>query len=263
MAGSRSYRLIEYKITESFSDFLWWESHFGLGSLKRGQCFIRGNILFIEFSDIVEDGFLKMEFGEQLDRLPKWEKTKYYCSNYSIYDCKIGNKPSLQEMTHLARKSYMKQSNMIQPEIREDISYRLGRYEIIEKNNGQICWESHRRLNILKTGKCFTEGDILFMEPAESEKTGLVKNEFIQRLNRLPNWTKSSYYCSGYSLNYCEDGKICRDIEKADTREISADEKLRNTHGCSEEIKIIDKSENIGIGIRTLLKNWFIKRNIK
>jgi hypothetical protein len=33
-------------------------------------------------------GFLKGEFIEHLNKLPKSEKTKHYCSSYSIYNCK-------------------------------------------------------------------------------------------------------------------------------------------------------------------------------
>ena len=80
-----SYRLTEYKIIENEHGDLWWETHIGLGSLKSGKCFINGDILFIKPSDSTEPGFLKGEFLDHLNKLPKWEKTKYFCTSYVIY----------------------------------------------------------------------------------------------------------------------------------------------------------------------------------
>jgi len=288
MTGSTSYRLNEYKITENLSGYLYWEIHSGFAFFKRGNCFIKGNILFIEFSDIEESGFLKMEFIEQLDKLPKWRKTKYYCSNYRTYNCKTGKIPPFQEMfsqTHANiadREARTKQNNIKHIEIVEDICYRLGRYKIIEKNNGRVWWESHRRLNISKAGRCFTEGNILFMMPAEIEKTGLVKKDFMQHLNQLSNWTKTDYYCDSYSLYYCENGRICRDIEEREEREEREqikvkedllDKKLKNNNAYSggavevktsfnqiDIAKFMRWSKRIGISILELLKNWYVKR---
>ena len=86
------YRLAEYKITENELGDLWWETHIGLGSLKIGKCFINGDILFIKPSDSTGPGFLKGEFLDHLNKLPKWEKTKYYCARYKIHGCKSGRK---------------------------------------------------------------------------------------------------------------------------------------------------------------------------
>jgi hypothetical protein len=78
----------EYKITEYEHGDLWWETHIGLGSSKSGKCFINGDILFIKPSDSMGPGFLKGEFLDHLNKLPKWEKTKYYCASYKIHECK-------------------------------------------------------------------------------------------------------------------------------------------------------------------------------
>ena len=73
------YRLSEYKIIEDENGALWWEAHTGIGALKRGKCFIMGDILFIGAVKIEEPGFLKNEFLEKLQPLTEWSKTKYYC----------------------------------------------------------------------------------------------------------------------------------------------------------------------------------------
>jgi hypothetical protein len=67
-----------------------WETHAGFGRLRAGKCFIVGEILFIGPYKTEKPGFLKGEFIEPLNELPKWEKTKHFCSSYSIYNCKTG-----------------------------------------------------------------------------------------------------------------------------------------------------------------------------
>ena len=85
---STTYKLAEYKITENEHGDLLWETHIGLGSLRIGKCFINGDILFIRPNDSKGPGFLKGEFLDHLNKMPKWGKTKYYCASYKIYNCK-------------------------------------------------------------------------------------------------------------------------------------------------------------------------------
>jgi hypothetical protein len=224
MIRNTSYRLTEYKIIENAHGDFWWETHFGFGSLKGGKCFIRGNILFIEPSNREESGFLKGEFLDNLDQLPKWEKTKYYCSSDTIYNCKSGRKLPLEEMGRRSSNLTAMAANRVFPgaapkkrinaelsDTTEDISYKLGRYEIIEKNNGQVRWESHG-LSSAKGGKCSIEGSILFIGPSKTEKAGFLKREFMERLNRLPEWKKTKYYCPRSTIYYCKTGRISREL---------------------------------------------------
>ena len=85
-----AYRLADYKVIENNHGDLWWETHIGLGSLKGGKCFINEDILFIEPSDITGPGFLKGEFLDHLNKLPKWERTQYFCPSYVIYYSNTG-----------------------------------------------------------------------------------------------------------------------------------------------------------------------------
>jgi len=89
---SKSYRLAQYCIDEKSNGEIWWETHGGLGSLKKGKCFIQGDILFIGPPEAEEAGFLKREFLERLRKFPPWMKTKYYCSRYSIHECSTENR---------------------------------------------------------------------------------------------------------------------------------------------------------------------------
>jgi hypothetical protein len=100
-----AYKLAEYKIIEHVYGDLWWESHFGLGTLKNGKCIINGDILFIKPSDNKGPGFLEGEFLDRLNKLPKWEKTKFYCTSYKIYECKSGRiKPLIEGADRLILK---------------------------------------------------------------------------------------------------------------------------------------------------------------
>lgn len=90
--------------------------------------------------------------------------------------------------------------------------YRLGRYEIIEKENGQVWWESHSGLGSAKGGKCFVEGNILFIGPSRTEKDGFLKREFIERLNQLPPWQKTKYYSPSHTIYNCKTGRVSPEL---------------------------------------------------
>jgi len=47
-------------------------------------------------------------------------------------------------------------------------AYRLGEYIIIEYEHGDLWWETHIGLGSSKSGKCFINGDILFIKPSDS-----------------------------------------------------------------------------------------------
>lgn len=48
-----------------------------------------------------------------------------------------------------------------------EIFYRLGPYQIIERDNGELWWKSHGGFASVRSGLCFIEGNILFMGPSE------------------------------------------------------------------------------------------------
>lgn len=97
MTEDRFYRLGQYKIIEKHNGALCWESYGGFSSVKGGKCFIEGDILFLGAGETKEHGYLLLEFKEHLNKLPKWEKTKYYCPSYSIYSCKTGSRSLLED----------------------------------------------------------------------------------------------------------------------------------------------------------------------
>jgi hypothetical protein len=97
MTEDRFYKLGQYKIIEKHNSALCWESYGGFSSVKGGKCFIEGDILFLGASETKKHGYLLLEFKEHLDQLPRWEKTKYYSTSYTIYSCKTGRRCLLEE----------------------------------------------------------------------------------------------------------------------------------------------------------------------
>jgi hypothetical protein len=95
MTREISYKLGPYKIIEGIGGGLWWESHSGVGAAKTGRCYLEGSILILGPSETEKPGFLKTEFMEHLDKLPRWEKTEYYCLSRSLYRCRSRGNLSL------------------------------------------------------------------------------------------------------------------------------------------------------------------------
>ncbi len=214
------YRLGEYKIIEDDNGALWWEAHAGLGALVGGKCFIRGEILFIGPRESEEPGFLANEFLNQIERFPKWGKTKHCCLNYTICECRSGRKlteeeiaawsisqTQLTEETGFSGTPFGKGNQEQGSDSKEDVSYRLGRYEIIQKPSGQMWWKTPSGHTGLRVGKSILAGDILFMEVGETEEQGNLKHAFLERLNQLPEWRTTKYYCASCALYDCKTGK--------------------------------------------------------
>ena len=251
-----AYRLGEYKIIEYEHGDLWWETHIGLGSSKSGMCFINGDILFIKPSGSMGPGFLKGEFLDHLKKLPKWEKTKYYCASYKIHECKSSrSKPLFGRLDGWSQHEAILTDGSTQretPEIRrksvkvdtiEHISYKLERYKITEMNNGQLFWKSSSGLGTLKKGRCHIKGSILFLEPGETEQSSLLKREFIQQLIRLPDWERTEYFCPSYTIYYSNTGAICRSLEEE--KELNGTEHIVANH----------KTYGAGINIKPIIVN--------
>jgi hypothetical protein len=259
------YSLAEYKIIENAHGDLWWETHIGLGSLKSGECFINGNILFMIPDAGKAPGFLKGEFLDHLKKLPKWEKTKYYCTSYKIYKCKSGRirpvsgvldirsqEQTISQKIGAAQKQISKTTRKSpKANMAESISYILHQNEIIEKNDGQLYWKSHSGLTNLKKGKCHIKGNILFLEPGEILPPSLRKKEFLQQLAHLPNWEKTEYFCPSYTVYDCKTGAICRKLEEDKVL-------IRNE---TKNLIIENKISGNGLEIKPIILNKIITKD--
>lgn len=97
-----SYRLAEYEITEMYGE-IWWKAHAGFGTTKTGKCFIEGNVLFLApHCEVDEATLLKNEFLQHLRKLPKWDRTKFYCTRFEIHECGTAITPKKNRRSRMA-----------------------------------------------------------------------------------------------------------------------------------------------------------------
>jgi hypothetical protein len=204
MTNEIKYRLDEYVIIERDGVFLTWVSHVALGTQLSGISLIIGNILVIGPQKHQEAGFLKLEFNEQLRKLPAWTKTKYYCLASSIRKADTG-----QSLAHeLKVHPYIPRINMVATDIKDPGSFRLGRYKIIVNGNSVISWQSFGEFNRTISGKCVIESGILFIGRKEIESDdGQSRRDFFASQKLLPQWDKTFAWGHYGSLRACKEPK--------------------------------------------------------
>ena len=117
MTEDKFYTLGQYKIIEKPNGALCWESYGGLSSVRGGICFIEGDILFLGKCETKEGGYLILEFKEHLNKLPRWEKTKYYCPSYTMYSCKTDRRCLLNEREKELDKGTPRIRHNVYPEV--------------------------------------------------------------------------------------------------------------------------------------------------
>jgi len=210
------YKIGEYKITENDSDDLLWEMHFGMGAIKEGKCFRKGQILFLCSAHDERPGFLKGEYLDHIKPFPCWRKTRYYCSGFHIRRCDTGEKVSEHEMRlwvndpkrHFAHKGDCQKHDPILKTNSSDgnnveVSYMLNNYEIAINGNGSVLWKKCGTHNRVNSGGCFIMEDILFIGPSENEQPDSLKRQFHEQLNLLPKWDCTEYYSSNIAILEC------------------------------------------------------------
>ena len=247
------YKLGGYKIIESHTGELTWEAHFGLGAIQEGRCFKKGTILFMGPAENQRDGFLKLEFIDHLKGFPDWLKTKYHCGTLEVFHCKTGKKVSREEMRLWMLDQDREGESMAfsgRPDddskdlsslmSRENVDFRLRRYEIIKKANGQVVWKTYAGPGSLRTGTCIILEDILFMGRWQTEQTNLIERQFRANLKQLPEWNQTKYYCLRLSLHDCKSANRVLEEKKGwrRTRPATAKHDIRNEYKSTTEFKI-------------------------
>jgi hypothetical protein len=198
------YRLGDFIIIEHSGVLLTWVTHIALGAQRSGRCFIVGNILVIGPLDREESGYLKLEFHENLMKLPTWDKTRYYCFASSLR--KVGTKQSLT--SYLTEELSIDKIGMEADNITEPSTFRLDRHKINVGENSIISWQTIGELNRTISGRCFTESGILFIGPKENElDAGQSRKTFFNELKLLPQWDKTFVWGHYRSLKICEESE--------------------------------------------------------
>jgi len=128
MINETIYRLGEYRIIEYENGLLRWETYYHFGVQRSGKCFILGDILIIGHWSHEEPGYLILEFFEQLQKLPVWNKTRYYCFAFELLDVATG-----QSLTNDFLERYLTLTSSTGSKSLMNMSpgmFRLGRYQI-------------------------------------------------------------------------------------------------------------------------------------
>jgi len=200
------FKLGGYKIIETDAGDLRWEAHFGVGETKEGRCFKKGSLLFIGPPERRRDGFLKFEFMSRTKGFPDWSKTKYYCRGFEVCHCKTGRKVTKEEMQLWKHDSGIDKtaSNALSIKGTSTDAFKLQRYEIAKRPKDQIVWKTHAGPHTLSIGTGIILEDIIFMGSRQIEQNRLNKRQFLAKLEKLPEWDQTTYFCPKLPLHECK-----------------------------------------------------------
>ncbi|OGQ94023.1 MAG: hypothetical protein A2521_06050 [Deltaproteobacteria bacterium RIFOXYD12_FULL_57_12] len=199
MTGNTAYRLGNYRITGCENTLYWWEAHLALGVQRRGRCFVHKNLLVIGHSSSDEDGYLIGEFLEELQQLPGWEKTPYYCFVHELFHVATGRIPENEILDQWSRNPAQKDPVCgVAPG-----TFRLGRYRLTVADDGEISWQSYGRSGEFITGPCFIESALLCIGRSRTVEEIQGRQEFLASLNRFPQWERTPFWCHDSALRPC------------------------------------------------------------
>lgn len=205
MTSDKSYRLGNYRITMYDDVLVQWERHVPLAMARSGKCFLYGDVLIIgrKFDD--EDGFQSGEFLDCLRKLPPWTRTRYYCFEGDLLDSATGQALADEPLERLSSFAGMNHAVPPYAEVAHPGAYRLGHYQITAAADGRLQWKAYEELNRIVNGPCSVESDILIIGPREHDEQGEGKQEFLDALNRLPQWDRTMVWCRGSILRPCQE----------------------------------------------------------
>ena len=200
MIHSKLYRINEYRISEFADGRLWWDAHSGLGNQIGGPCFVYGSMLILGIRCSEEDGFLKLEFFNQLKRLPFWHKTRYYCFISALMDVSSGtniNEKKLQQLIALSDKTDTDSGNIVSG---NPGTFRLWQYQILIAPDGDITWKACGGNDQIFGGPAIIESDVLFIGPKKFDGPQQNKRDFVNAIRILPKWGQTSLWCRSLAL---------------------------------------------------------------
>ena len=87
-----AFRLQKYEITKKRDDLVVWRTYAGPNVGRGGNCIILEDILFIGSWQNERSNLIKRQFLSDLQQLPGWEQTRYFCPRLSIHECNSGGR---------------------------------------------------------------------------------------------------------------------------------------------------------------------------
>jgi hypothetical protein len=210
-----SYRLRSYRVTEYENGLLWWETHFDFGMQRSGECFIYGNILIIKNWSSEKNGLLIGEFLDQLKKLPSWDKTLYYCFASELLDIKTGRKLTDDFLNRMSSPRKICKIGTDRLKGLLSNQFKIDRYLITVNDDGIISWQTPGGVNRVESGRGTVESDIFFLGPGIGDELTRSKQEFLDHLSRLPQWSGTLAWCRHSALRVCREeqkGKSTRKV---------------------------------------------------
>lgn len=101
--GDAAFRLQKYKIIKKANGHIVWKAPSGRQTASGGPCIILEDILFIGPGTDEQSTIMERQFFADLQQLPEWDQTKYYCPKPSLYDCKTGERVTKDRATRPAK----------------------------------------------------------------------------------------------------------------------------------------------------------------
>jgi len=98
-AKDGAFRLERYEITRKTTGQIVWKTAPGPNTVREGTGTILEDILFFEPVKKTEFRLIGRQFAENLQKLPKWDQTEYYCPKSSLFDCTSRNNAQEERRT--------------------------------------------------------------------------------------------------------------------------------------------------------------------
>ncbi len=193
-----AYRFGEYQIAEYDDGVLRWVAHHGFGEQRGGRCYIVGDILVIGQFVHEEIGYLKGEFLDRLEKLPVWNRTKFYCFASELLDVFSGKSSNQDCECQRLLSTWGSNRSRWQPVGDEALgTFRLGKYRVTVASYSQISWQRLEGRDRIAGGQCTIHSGILFIGPKEYETVGRSWREFLSELNKIAPWNRTRIWSHG------------------------------------------------------------------
>ncbi len=85
-----TFRLQKYEIARKRDDLVAWRTYAGPNIGRGGNGVILEDILFFGSGQNERFDLIKRQFLSHLERLPKWDQTRYFCPRLPLHDCNAG-----------------------------------------------------------------------------------------------------------------------------------------------------------------------------
>jgi hypothetical protein len=198
-----AYQLNEYRINSGENGLLWWETHHGFGTQRRGMCFMYHDTLILGPCSHEEIGYLKGEYLDRLEKLPPWSKTKHYCFASELLDVVSGLSLDRNFMDWVY-SSVSIGSHGAGPILDGDPgTFRLDKYQITVAPNGDMTWQACGRMNRVLSGPSSIQSGVLFIAAEEQEKERASKEDFFKKLDTMPQWDRTRVWSRCLVLRPC------------------------------------------------------------